>query len=202
MIGMFALGLGAAIASPLDDGEAAYGRKDYSAALEILRPLAERGDAKGQKRLGYMYQKGLGVAQDYEEAVKWYRLAADQGDAEGQVLLGTMYGYGYGVAKDDTESVKWFRLAAMQGSEGSKVFAHYLLGSAYRLGRGIDKDEVLAYMWFTLWFAESLERSDHTAQDAALKELKAIAVGMTRVQIAQAQEMATKCKAANYKNCD
>ena len=45
-----------------------------AAALREFRPLAERGNVMAQISLGYMYDKGLGVAQDYTEAAKWYRM--------------------------------------------------------------------------------------------------------------------------------
>lgn len=45
------------------EGLDAYNRGDYQAALREMRPLAEQGDARAQVNLGYMYEKGLGVAQ-------------------------------------------------------------------------------------------------------------------------------------------
>ena len=53
--------------------------KDYTEAVKWYRKSAEKGNANGQFNLGYMYDKGLGVAQDYTEAVRWYRKAAEQG---------------------------------------------------------------------------------------------------------------------------
>ena len=60
-------------AGPFEDGEAAAQRGDYATALQLWRPLAERGDAKVQFNIGSMYRSGLGVTQDNTEAVKWYR---------------------------------------------------------------------------------------------------------------------------------
>jgi uncharacterized protein len=50
--------------------------------VELWRPLAERGNADAQNRLGVAYELGKGVPQDYATAVSWYRKAADQGDAK------------------------------------------------------------------------------------------------------------------------
>ena len=61
-------------AQDLEVGRDAYLRGDYVAALREFRPLAERGNVMAQISLGYMYDKGLGVAQDYTEAAKWYRM--------------------------------------------------------------------------------------------------------------------------------
>ena len=40
--------------------------------------LAERGHARAQNNLGFLYQEGSGVPQDYTRAVKWYRPVAEQ----------------------------------------------------------------------------------------------------------------------------
>ena len=63
-------------------GIKAYENKDYPAALEQFRPLAENGNAKAQEKLGFMYYKGWGVERDYKEAEKWVRKAAEQGNAD------------------------------------------------------------------------------------------------------------------------
>ncbi len=47
-------------------------------ALREWRPLAEQGNANAQFRLGFMYEKGLGVPQDYAQAHMWFDLAASK----------------------------------------------------------------------------------------------------------------------------
>jgi TPR repeat protein len=64
---------------------------DYSTALRLLRPLADRGLAAAQVLLGKMYSQGQGVPQDETEAAKWFRKAADQGNATAQWYLGAGY---------------------------------------------------------------------------------------------------------------
>ncbi len=68
------------LAGPFEDGVAAYERKDYAAAMRILRPLAEQGNASAQNNLGVMYAIGNGLPPDYVEAYKWANLAAAQGN--------------------------------------------------------------------------------------------------------------------------
>jgi TPR repeat protein len=126
LIGLTASG-GIAISGPLEDASAAYQRGDYSTALQLIRPLAEKGDPAAQFRLGVMYEEARGVPLDYQEAVKWFRLAADRGNANGQYSLGVSYYTGEGVAKDDHEAFKWFRLATQQGD----AFAQRVLGVMY-----------------------------------------------------------------------
>src|SRR5271166_5233830 len=67
----FAL-FGVAMAGPLEDGQAAYQRGDYAEAMRLLRPLAERADARAQTDLGLMYDNGRGVLKDYGQALAWY----------------------------------------------------------------------------------------------------------------------------------
>ena len=55
---------GPAIADDFSSGLSAYNRGDYIAAFRDWYPLAERGDAPAQAGLGFLFHKGLGVAQD------------------------------------------------------------------------------------------------------------------------------------------
>ena len=112
---MVMVGVGhVAIAGDLEDGVAAAQKGDFSTALRLWTPLAERGNADAQYNLGDMYFEGQGVAQDYNTAVKWYTLAAEQGYASAQYNLGLMYSKGRGVAQDYKSAVKWYTLAAEQ----------------------------------------------------------------------------------------
>ncbi len=101
-----------ACSSDVQVGVEAYERGDYAAALDELRPLAERDDARAQYFLGSMYAEGEGVPEDYAEAAKWYHLAAERGDFEAQIRLGNMYENGVGLPQDYVLSHMWFNLAA------------------------------------------------------------------------------------------
>jgi len=81
-----------ASAGPFEDAAAAYRQGDYARALRVIRPMARKGYARAQFKLGLIYVKGNGVPQDYREALKWYRKAADQGNAAAQRNLGVMFG--------------------------------------------------------------------------------------------------------------
>jgi hypothetical protein len=83
---------GGALAGPLEDAEAAHGRRDYATALRLWRPLTDQGNAGAQYALGFMYAGGQGVPKNYAEAAKWWRLAADQGNTFAQYNLGTLGG--------------------------------------------------------------------------------------------------------------
>ncbi len=93
------------------DGLLGYHRGDHTVAMEIWRPLAERGDASAQYMVGYLYAQGEGVVSNSGKAIKWYRKAADQGDPDAQLNLGLMYVNGVGVKKSYVSAYKWFALA-------------------------------------------------------------------------------------------
>jgi len=101
-----------AVVGRFDDAVSAYERGDYATAFRLMKPYAEKGDAKAQHNLGVMYDYGRGVPQNYTEAMKWYRRAAEQGLPEAQVNLGVLYYDGRGVPQDYVLAHMWLSLAA------------------------------------------------------------------------------------------
>ena len=93
-------------------GEGAYRTGDYPRAARKIVPAAERGDARAQAYLGFMYQYGRGVPQSYVLAIYWYRRGAEQGNPTAQHLLGLMYDKGMGVPTDHVAAHIWLNLAA------------------------------------------------------------------------------------------
>ncbi len=179
----------AAHAGPAEDGKAAYNRGDFATALQLLRPLAEQGDASAQNDLGWMYSHGNGVEQDLKEAVRLYQLAAKQGNTSAQFNLGVMYFEGSGTPQDSKEAVKWYRAAATHGEPN----AQYNLGFMYVNGKGVAKDLLRGHMWWNIASGEG--------SAVAWASLQAISKTMTPQQVAQAEAMARKCKESGYKEC-
>ena len=66
-------------ANEFNAGMDAFKRKDYKAAFEKWKPLAEQGHDDAQYKIGKLYREGLGVDQDYIEAYKWYYIVAKKG---------------------------------------------------------------------------------------------------------------------------
>lgn len=64
----------------LHPGFEAFAAENYARAAQLLRPLAEAGDADAQNAMGFMYFFGRGVQKDRLEAGRWYGLSADQGN--------------------------------------------------------------------------------------------------------------------------
>ena len=165
-------------AGDFETGLAAYNRLDSATAWRLLRPLAERGDAGAQARVGSMYARGLGITYDGAEAVRWWRKAAEQGDASAQEELATAYFWGDGVQADHSEAARWFRKAAEQGG----IFAQISLASLYARGEGVTKDLALAHMWLSLAAAQG--------QPVAKIGLDRLASKMTSGQVAEARRLA------------
>ena len=71
---MFALVLAFAAFAPAHAaprGEWAFRSGDFPRAVKRVGPAAERGDARAQAYLGFMYQYGRGVPQNYGMAIYW-----------------------------------------------------------------------------------------------------------------------------------
>ncbi len=142
--------------------------------------------------LGEMYNTGESVPKDYKKAAKFYRLASDQGFAQAQNRLGEMYMYGHGVPQDYKETVKWLKLAAEQGHANAQLN----LGVMYHNGQGVPGDLVQAYMWQTI----AIENSDEGQQKINFKNMRGfVEEKMTADQIVEAQELARKRIANNFK---
>ena len=83
-------------------------------AKEIYTKLAEKGDQFAQLKLGFMLEKGLGVAADSAAAQRWYTAAAEQGNTVAQYLLGQFYQVGVGGQPDYSLAKEWYKKAATQ----------------------------------------------------------------------------------------
>lgn len=102
--------------STLDEGIRAFKTGDYTQALNLLKPFAERGDAEAQCIVGNIYHLGLGVAKNGAEALKWYKESAKQGYAVASNNLAGIYLTGdCDVEIDREEAVKWHYLSKAQG---------------------------------------------------------------------------------------
>ena len=87
--------------------------------------------------------------------------------------------------QDDKEAVRWYRLAAAQGN----AEAQYNLRLRYEQEQAVLQDNVRAHMWYSF-----------NANDKSQK--KRTDTKMTSAQIEQAQVIARRCQASNFKNCD
>jgi TPR repeat protein len=174
-------------ADPLEDGVAAYRDKDYAKAVELWSPLAEKGNAVAQYRLGTLYAEGKGVAQDDATAATWFLKAAEQGNASAQYDLAASYAEGIGVKKDAEEAAKWFRHAADQ----QMGYAQLNLGMLYASGHGVPQDNVEALKWIEL---SVYTLPPGAARSDAARALKDVADKMSAEEIMEAKGRARSWK--------
>jgi len=109
-------------ADGLGQASAAYARGDYLRAANVLSVLAERGNARAQGLLGFMYENGFGVPQAYDAAADLYHRAAIQGDPFAQSRLGLIYDKGHGVPQNAVLSYKWLDLAAAHATKRERDY--------------------------------------------------------------------------------
>jgi uncharacterized protein len=155
--------------------------------FKSLKALAEKGDARAQTRLGYLYYQGKGVKQDFKEALKWFQKAAEQGTEEAQFNLGGMYYQGKGVKQNFKEAAKWVKKAAEQGLARAQAS----LGMMYFQGRGVLEDFVQAYAWLNIAAANGMEIVE--------KGKTLVAKKMTPDQIAESQKLSREMLKKNPK---
>lgn len=123
--------------SALDAGNQAWLKKDYAAAVNAWRPLADRGDAYAQFNMGQAYKLGRGVPTNLSIAQSWYQKAAQQGLAKAQDNLGLLL-YNGGKRK---EAMPWLTKAAERGEPR----AQYVMGTELFNGDHVTKDWPRAY---------------------------------------------------------
>jgi TPR repeat protein len=140
-------------ADTLGTGSGAFARGDFNSAARLLLPLAERGNARAQAMVGFMYATGQGVPQAYDAAGYWYRLAAEQGDTTAQYLLGLAYDKGQGVPQDEIAAYKWLNLAAAHAPKRTREnFARLRNAAASKMTQG----QIAAGQWHALrWPGDS-----------------------------------------------
>lgn len=172
----------------LEDGLAAYRDGDYAKAAQLWRPLADKGDAEAQYRLGSMYAEGRGVERNDATALMWFQRAAERGNAAAQYNVGASYAAGAGVEKNDAEAAKWFRRAADQGM----AFAELNLGLLYAAGRGVPQDNVEAMTWLQL---SLFALPPGGARSDVARAMQDVSAKMTSEQLQDAKDRARTWKA-------
>ena len=170
----------------LKQGDDAYGRGDYTMALEAYRTLAEQGNSSAEYYLGVMSEFGHGVERDTADAVTWYRKAAEGGSVLAQLKLGLIHDEGLGgVPKDRIEAIRWYRMAAEQGLIAE---AMRKIGWVYHRGNDVPQYHVQAYLWFSLaareeqrassensrWYSEAKWMLDVLAEGMSAEELNEV----------------------------
>jgi len=170
-------GFGAAQAADLDRALDAYGKGDFHAVLNEIRPLAERNNAKAQRMLAEMYEQGQGVIANDSLAWSWFRRAANLGDAEAQFRLGQYHEQGKGVPISNAEAIKWYQRAAKLGHATAKA----RLGAMFLKARGTKPSQARG-----LALVQEAAQAGEPEAEALLDELGRKGVAIAPLAPAQA----------------
>jgi uncharacterized protein len=176
-IGVLSLLLAAhCFAGDLEDGARLYDQKRFGQAVAAFQKAAVAGNAQAQRRLGFMFYHGEGVAQDNRRAVILFETSANSGDALSASNLGMMYEYGIGVDQDYARAASWYLKAAELGDPRSQ----FTTSVVYYKGQGVPQDRVEAVKWWTLAMmngdaavGEMVRRSVESAQSKLTPEQNA-----------------------------
>ncbi len=128
----------------IEEAEAAINGEQYERALNLLSPLATKGEPRAMFLLAYLLREGLGVRQAPGEAFKLYRSSAEAGFHPGMNLLGVCYREGVGTQQDFAEAMKWFKKSALLGNRDAALS----VGALYVNGQGVQADYVEGYAWY------------------------------------------------------
>ncbi len=172
----------------MDEGEKAFHAVKFKAALKLLLPLANTGNAKAEYMVGSMYGDGSdGVSQDTNKAVFWWHKAAIHGDARAQAKLGWAYESGVVVKQDYAAARKWYLKSAAQGNPRAEFYmgrkskmpeealswyrkaaiqgdteAIYRVGYHYEKGWGVEQN----YIEAAKWYENAAQQNDMASQIA------------------------------------
>ena len=141
-------------AQSVKSGIEAWQRSDYSGAVAIWRPLAEKGDADAEFNLGQAYRLGRGVPINLSAAKTWFERAAGQGHLDAETTLGLLL-FQNG---DQPEALKWLKKAADQGEPRALL----VYGTALVNGDSVTQDPVLGYAYVSRAAAQGLEPAKET----------------------------------------
>jgi len=113
---------------------------DMQHAEDLYHRAALLGYARGQRRVGGLYDKGDGVAEDKDRAAAWYEVAAAQGDDIANAWLAWHF-----EPREATGDYSQMLHYAEQGERLNGPHSRGVLAAMYLRGWGVAKDEVRAF---------------------------------------------------------
>jgi hypothetical protein len=144
-------------AQTVRDGIIAWQKQDYTTAVAIWRPLAEKGDPDAAFNLGQALRLGRGARTDLAAAQLWLERAARAGHLDAQTTLGLLLLD----SNDRIGAMRWLKPAAERGEPRALL----LYGTALFNGDGVPSDPVLAYAYVSRAAAQGLEPAKSTLAD-------------------------------------
>lgn len=175
------LSVSAASAQSVRTGIEAWQHADYARAVEIWRPLAERGDADAAFNLGQAYRLGRGVTTNLAAAQTWFERAAVKGHVDAATTLGLML-FENG---DRPAGVRWLKQAAEKG----EARALLVYGTALFNGDGVKQDPILGYAYVSRAAAQGLAPAQATLEQLNQilpleQRKKALSIAMAKAKAA------------------
>jgi TPR repeat protein len=157
----------------------AWQRADYSAAVTIWRPLAEKGDADAAFNLGQAYRLGRGVPINLAASKAWFERAANKGHIDAQTTLGLLL-FQNG---DQAAGLKWLKAAAEQGEPRALL----VYGTALFNGDGVTQNPVLGYAYISWAAAQGFAPAKETLAEldklmSVQDRKKGLAIAMSKVK--------------------
>lgn len=134
---------------------AAKMKGDFGVLLKEMSALADKGYVKAQFRMGWIYERGLGVPQDYQKAREWYEKAMANGGSSAMARMGVLYELGLGVEKNYTKAANYYK-EAIRLENG---LGYAALGWMYETGKGVQLDKLKA----AEYYRQGMERGNYLA---------------------------------------
>ena len=164
-------------------GIQAWQHADYSQAVAIWRPLAEKGDADAAFNLGQAYRLGRGVPINLAAAQTWFERAAAKGHIDAQTTLGLML-FENG---DRVAGLRWLKQAAEKGEPRALL----VYGTALFNGDAVKQDPILGYAYVSRAAAQGLAPAQATLEQLNQilpieQRKKALAIAMAKAKAAPA----------------
>lgn len=162
-------------------GIQAWQHADYSQAVAIWRPLAEKGDADAAFNLGQAYRLGRGVTTNLAAAQTWFERAASKGHVDAQTTLGLMLFEN----ADRVAGLRWLKQAAEKGEPRALL----VYGTALFNGDAVKQDPILGYAYVSRAAAQGLAPAQATLEQLnqilpVEQRKKALAIAMAKAKAA------------------
>lgn len=101
---------------------------DYAIAYYIWRPMAEKGDARAQYSIGWMYHNGYGLSVNNNKAQYWWKKSAKQGFIHASFALGLLLSHGDAQVNENIPlAVTHLLNAALKGHQDARKMLIHLL---------------------------------------------------------------------------
>ncbi|MBK1881128.1 sel1 repeat family protein [Luteolibacter pohnpeiensis] len=133
----------------------AFQAGDFDKAMELAKPLVEKGNADALYLMGFAYETGKGVELSQEQALDYYLKAAAKGQNDAAYRIAFIY-----LASEDPKVREDAKKRLETKAETDPQVAGRILGEAYLRGRFSKEPD---YDQAVQWWGKSADAGDVTA---------------------------------------